>query len=358
MKFCAVLGKHPKDTPGGAEYQAFLITRELAKRGHEVHYVAHKSDRTTTEIDEGINVHRLNSEKQSEIINKLAQIQADVYYFRIAPDLPLLWRAKGQVDGRFVYNISRNVQCRRRFAPGPRKEADSIIHSIADRIRYGTYRTLLQVPDELFAQTEHQRTLLQENHGLESTLVGNGHPIPETDIQKRSPPIVLWLASLKQVKRPELFIRLAERTQGLPVQFWIVGRPAETDVHEMVQQAVTGQDNLEYLGGTGILESNQYFRKASVYVHTGNSEGFPNTFIQAWLHQTPVISVGTNPDSVLTEQNVGEYHQSIEGAESTLRDYIHNKSTRKNVGQAARNYAEKEHSISAIVDTIETQLTE
>lgn len=356
MEFCAVLRKYPKDTPGGAEYQAYLISRELAKRGHDVHYVAYQAGQTKTEIDEGIQVHRMDSASTKEVIGKLASIQSDVYYFRLVTDLPLLWRAKRQLNGEFVYNISRDVQCKSLFDRGPPHDSFNLFRSFLSRGRYAFYRFLLRVPDKIFAQTHHQQELLKENHSLESTVIGNGHPIPDGNIQKASPPAVLWLSSLKRVKNPELFLRLFERTRDLPVQFWIVGRPVDSDVREMVQEKADECEKITYLGGTGIVESNEYFKKASVYVHTGNSEGFPNTMIQSWLHRTPVISLGANPDLVLERHDIGEYCSSIDEAEIQLRQLTEDKKFRKSIGTNARRYAINNHSIEKIVDKIERSL--
>lgn len=356
MKFCAVLRSYPKDVPGGAEYQAYLICRELAKRGHETHYVAHQSDETRVSTDEGIVVHRLRPNDDKTVLDSLAELGADVYYFRIAQDLPLLWRAKRRIDAQFVYNVSRDIQCRSVFAPGPSRSSATPLLGSLFRARYAMYRFLLRTPDELFVQSRQQQALLRENRSLQSTIIGNGHPIPDSDFEKESPPVVLWLASLKEVKNPETFLHLVESTSDLPCQFWIVGRPVDDDIHTMVREKATEHETLEYLGGCGILESNDYFKRASVYVHTGDSEGFPNTFIQSWLHETPVISFCTDPDSALAENSIGAHCESLDEAESALRELIEDEESRTKTGESARRYGIENHSISVVVDRIERHL--
>lgn len=354
-KFCAVLRKYPKDVAGGAEYQAYLICRELARRGHDSHYVAHKSGRTSTETDDGITVHRLG-EEQTDTSSVLENLQADFYYFRLAQDLPMLWRAKRRLDSQFIYNISRDVQCQPLFAPGPYHDSNGLLTRNIARGRYVTYRYLLRSADELFVQSQQQQTKLEANHLLESTIIGNGHPIPENDFQKKSPPVVLWLASLKRVKNPETFIDLVEATTDLPCQFWIVGRPVDNEIEAMINKKTSEYDNLTYHGGCGILESNEFFRKASVYVHTGDSEGFPNTFIQSWLHKVPVLSFWSDPDAALETNAIGDHCHSIEEAEASLQKLIHDSSYREEIGANAREYGIKNHSIESIVDKVERQL--
>lgn len=356
MRFCAVLRSYPKDVPGGAEYQAYLICRELAQRGHETHYVAHQSDETSVNTDEGIVVHRLHRNDDKTVLNSLAELGADVYYFRIAHDLPLLWRAKRQLDAKFVYNVSRDVQCQPLFAAGPSQSGENALFRSLSRIRYATYKFLLRFPDRLFVQSRQQQTALERNRPLQSTVIGNGHPVPADDFEKESPPVVLWLASLKQVKNPDLFIRLVELTEDLPCQFWIVGRPVDDAIHELVRERAAAHESLEYFGECGILESNEYFKKATVYVHTGDSEGFPNTFIQSWLHETPIVSLYADPDAALETNEIGARCDSLAEAESVLRKLIDDEEYRTRIGQTARRYAIDNHSISVIVDRIEREL--
>ena len=356
MKFCAVLRSYPKDVPGGAEYQAYLICRELAKRGHETHYVAYESDSTSTAKDEGIVVHRLDKNDSSSVIQTLEDIEAEVYYFRLATDLSLLWRCKRRLDATFVYNVSRDIQCRSLFASGPYHDSESALQKTINIGRYSMNRLLLRVPDKIFAQTRHQQTLLKQNHELESTVIGNGHPIPDSELKKESPPIVLWLSSLKSVKNPEKFIQLAEDCSDLACQFWIVGRPVDEELHELVRRRAEELDNLWYHGGCDIEESNEYFRKASVYVHTGDTEGFPNTFIQAWLRKTPVVSLCTDPDSALANNEIGKHCESDQETKTVLRNFINNPRQRIQCGERARTYGITHHSIESIVDKIEKQL--
>nr|WP_170155519.1 glycosyltransferase [Halopiger aswanensis] len=222
--------------------------------------------------------------------------------------------------------------------------------------RYAIYRYLLRVPDVIFTQTRQQQALLEENHDLQSTLIGNGHPVPDPDFKKETPPVVLWLSSLKRVKNPETFIRLFEATEDLSCQFWIVGRPVNEEVHEYVQQKADQHEKLEYLGGCGVQESNEYFKKASVYVHTGGSEGFPNTFIQSWLHRTPVVSFSTDPDSAIKNNTIGVRCKSIKEAKETITQMIEDPEYCGQISMNAREYGINNHSIEKITDRIERRL--
>jgi len=354
MKFCAVLRNHPEDRPGGAEYQSHLICEELAARGFETHYVAHRASTERVDESEGVMIHRCTGGGRS-IIEKLRMIDADVYYFRLFPDLPLLYRARRTIDAMFTYNISRSVQCAPLFTGGVRSDTN-LIGSALEKVQYGTYRFLLKTPDLVFAQTAEQQHMLEQYHGLDAKVVGNGHPVPERACSKTSPKVVLWLGNLKAVKRPQDFIRVVESIHNTDIRFWIVGRPVDSEVHKYVERRARKIPSLEYHGGCDIDECNAYFQQASLFVHTGVAEGFPNTFIQSWLHEVPVISLDTDPDRVLEVKSIGYHSESIDDAAVRVMELSDQDKKRARMGRAARSYAIEHHDMKVVVDRLLTHL--
>src|SRR3990170_4638753 len=96
MKICMINGSYPKDRIGGSELQTFLIGRQLARQGHEVHYLAIRTashDKSRYEVDEGVHVHRFF--KHENLVSRLFKIKKtiqelkiDICYVRI---FPFLW---------------------------------------------------------------------------------------------------------------------------------------------------------------------------------------------------------------------------------------------------------------------------
>jgi glycosyltransferase involved in cell wall biosynthesis len=216
------------------------------------------------------------------------------------------------------------------------------------------WRTLLRYPERILAQTRQQQQSLEENRGIQSQYVGNGHPVPDGTIEKGTPPVVLWLASLKAWKQPENFLTLARECRDLDCRFWLVGRPADADVHQRVTEATSELENTTYKGGCSFEESNDFFERASLFVNTSiaGAEGFPNTFVQAWLRKTPVVSLHKDVDGALAEHGVGALAADEQQFVEIVRDLMPNSEKRIGMGERAQEFATERYSISVVVDRL------
>jgi glycosyltransferase involved in cell wall biosynthesis len=361
MKFCAILGKHPSDTPGGAEFQTQLICSELQERGYETSYIAYDSDEQKIREHDGVTVHHLCTTSKIEKIRQIKltikDINPDILYFRNFKDLPLAGLFSTIDPVHTVFNISHDAQCLPRYAHFPGKTNQTLLHSIYHRVKLSVRRSFLVKPDTLFVQTGTQQQMLKNNWDLDSVLIGNGHPLPESNPQKQSPPVVLWLASLKEWKQPSVFVELARKCQDLECKFWLVGRPSDETLANTIEVQAKELPNLEYLGGCSIEESNEYLEKASLFINTSRQEGFPNTFIQGWMRKTPVISLNVNPFGERTERKTGYYGlQSKSELVKKTRRLIERPRFRQQLGEQAYKYARKNHDIRLIVDRVENNL--
>jgi len=88
-------------------------------------------------------------------------------------------------------------------------------------------------------------------------------------------------------------------------------------------------------------------------MNTSVSEGFPNTFTQAWLRRTPVLSLSFDPDSILANNAVGRISGDIGTLATDIREVISERRLRKKIGGTAKEHAIKNHSIETVVDQLE-----
>ena len=95
---------------------------------------------------------------------------------------------------------------------------------------------------------------------------------------------VAWVATLRQVKRPDVLIEIAGR---LPhVRFVVCGGPttflSPPGYGERMVSALRAQPNVEYLGKVPPDKSIEIIANASLLLSTSDEEGFPSTFLEAW----------------------------------------------------------------------------
>jgi glycosyltransferase involved in cell wall biosynthesis len=98
--------------------------------------------------------------------------------------------------------------------------------------------------------------------------------------------------------------------------------------------------NLEYVGQLSLEEVNVWLARSSIFVNTSlPREGFPNTFIQAWLRSVPVVSLNFDPDDINTTQDIGFLSKTSDNLERDVRVLVSSEQTRLEMGARARLFS-------------------
>jgi glycosyltransferase involved in cell wall biosynthesis len=118
-----------------------------------------------------------------------------------------------------------------------------------------------------------------------------------------------------------------------------------------VQQLLANQpQNLVTTGQLSFDESLRYFESATLLVNTSISEGFSNTYIQAWLRGIPTIVFGADTDSIIETNQVGCNITQVDEAVKNIGDLFKNQNKYKELSTNAYNYAIENHSIKKMTD--------
>ncbi len=359
-RLCIVTPNHSCAAPGGAEYQIDLLIEALLRSGRfEIFYLAHHV--VPGYQPQGYRVVPLGSGSLSDrfgywiegpaLSRALRELRPDVIYARVACGYLGTAATYARRHGaRFVWHIAHDSDVALDNSLLGRNPLKRILEWRS--IRQGIHRA-----HRIVAQTQRQSAELAKNYGRRADMViGNFHPAAAESIDHSGPLQVLWIASVKPWKRPEVFIRLAARLRDLrDVRFVMVG-PVSGGSKEWVQgvmRSIAETPNIEYRGRQTQAEINALLAKSHVYVNTSTQEGFPNTIIQAWLRETMVITLSVDPDNVLKEYKVGIHAGTEDQLATGTRVMLENPGARAEFTRRAREYALARHSLANAADLVQ-----
>jgi len=199
----------------------------------------------------------------------------------------------------------------------------------------------------IFVQNAADKKNLENSIGLDSVAIPNGHRLTPPVDRKRD--TVLWIGRSADIKRPGVFVDLAEK---FPTEkFTMICQHATGDrkYSELMARAQQVK-NLEFIERVSFDQVNSYFQRAKVFVNTSCSEGFPNTFIQAAQCGTSILALNVNPDGFLDKYSCGINSQNdIQKLAENLR-FMLDDDRYIELGRNGRKYAEQNHDIKTIVE--------
>jgi glycosyltransferase involved in cell wall biosynthesis len=199
----------------------------------------------------------------------------------------------------------------------------------------------------IVAQTKKQSKILKRNFGRAADVViPNFHPTEKRVYSKSHKFTVLWIANIKKLKQPEIFIQLAKECSAYEnIVFKIIGRREDTVWGNNLLAEIEQLNNLEYLGEMDIDEVNEQIGKSHLLVNTSIFEGFPNTFIQAWMREVPTLSLNVDPDNVIQKNNIGCYAGKYENLKNYILHMSSNTEELREAGKRAKSYAIENYSM-------------
>lgn len=349
------------DYVGGAEVQMTILAKELAKRSYDVSFVTFEKTSSYYEIFEGVKVYTTFSNRLRgfsyllpqniyKLIKILRKIDADVYikkgYSPLTGVLAFIAKLQNKV---FLFVAS--------------SDKDTSINLDISTITTLTnifFRFGVKHCSKIICQTNHQKVLLKQKIGKNGIIIKNLYPLPKIEGLKRDSQRlkILWIGRLVKGKRPELFLKLAKKMPDY--KFWIIMLSSILDLkyYSKIKKAADKIDNLDFLGKVPYKEINKYYRDSSMLVSTSLSEGFPNTFLEAWGNSIPVISIGFDPDEIICKRGLGIHVENFNDLLKNTYMLLKNDKLREKMGIQGRKYVEKEHNVNRIVDEYEKLFNE
>jgi glycosyltransferase involved in cell wall biosynthesis len=336
---------------GGAETQQVLIGRHLASKGVTVSFIVGDYGQRDVETEDGIT-----------LIKSFTPFKGN-RKLRFLPDMLSIGRAMRAADAD-VYNqrstsfftgqlawFARRLGRAFTFSVGSDYNAYPDCQGNLPAAMAALYRWGIRRADAVVAQTEKQKRLMEEHFEREVVLIRNGVPIPGADAGAGPPapglaaaPEFLWVGRFHWMKRAELLVELARRVPE--ARFALIGGGAgDGSYGRAIKEALRGTPNVRRIDFVPPGEMDAHYRNAFALVNTSSVEGFPNTFLHAWAHGVPVLTLEIDPDDTIARNRIGVVGGTIDGLAAAARRLLADPRARDEMSRRAVVYVKEHHDI-------------
>ena len=334
--------KNVKNPFGGSEVDLYLLAAELAKdENFEISFIVADYGQGDVETIENTKVIKsLDFDKNAisgmlRIWSAMRKADAGIYIIKTAsigvPLVAFFCRLYGRA---FVYRTAHLYECDGTFLR-------------TNPLLGRAFNRSLKSAKLVFTQNQTDRENLQLTTGVSSIFIRNGHYIERLSDSNRD--IILWAGRSDSEKRPGLFLDLAEQ---FPDEKFVMLCPKalnDQNYDQLIGRAKTIK-NLEFFPLVPFQKTSDYFQRTKVFVCTSQAEGFPNTYIQAWINAVPVLSLDVNPDGIFDKFGCGiccngDFERFYESLRFMLAE---NKYAQ--LGRNGRKYVEEYHDITKIAE--------
>jgi hypothetical protein len=341
---------------GGIEVQLALMGRGLAERGFDVRVVTCDYGQPDRLRVGGLTLHRAYPPaggvpglrfihpRLTLGLSALWGTDADVYLFRGAALWAGLVYAVARVRKRRFVWLTAHVDDVRREMPR--------VHGLRDR---EALRRAIRGADAIVTQTRVQQERLRADWGLESTVIMNSVELPPeaTLGDAGAGTTVLWLSTYKPDKRPEWFVRFAERHPDVRCRMVgvVPGTSQGGRCFEAAKYAAGRNSNLRVTGPIPHERVGEVFQSTAVFAHTSPEEGFPNTLLESWARAIPTVSC-FDPDGIVERERLGACRARYEDWERELEIRLADTDLRRREGRRARQWTLWHHAPEVIHDQL------
>lgn len=349
---CIITPSHWSYRMGGLEYQVKLLVDHLVKNDKiKVVYLAKKLSREFTSTDYDL-VRISNGNRLQKYGFFTDSLSLSMHLRKISPEI--IYQRGGsaytgvagfyakQAGCRMIWHISSDSDL-----SDDQKWAVHLPHKFIEKnmLRWG-----IKNADVIITQSEFQKkTAKGINPRAIFHITRNFHPCPQGKGSDSRSNTIIWIANIKKVKQPELYIELSKELvkRNIQVECLMIGAPAVgADEYQMaIEAGIADSGRVKYLGPMPMDGVNELVGKSLLLINTSQWEGFPNTFIQAWMRRTPVVSLHCDPDNVIKNFQCGLVSGSFAKMVDDVAYLLKNDRERELMGEKAYRYAFENHSL-------------
>jgi len=339
----------------GEGVQQTLLGRAFARRGHDVSMVVWDYGQVdgaewegirvfkAYRPNEGLPVLRFIQPRWTGMWSALKRADADLYYTSCAGmHVGLVASFCRRHRKRFVFRTASDTDC----------DGSRLLVSFA-RDRW-LYAYGLRRADAILVQSASQSETLARNYGLAGRVAGmlveKPQPVAARDID------VLWVSNIRGVKRPDRILELAERLPEVNIHMVGGPLPGEEALFRNIGDAAAAKANVTFHGRLSYRDAGHLYGRAKILVNTSDIEGFPNSYLQAWIRGVPVVTL-IDPDRVIEREGLGVAAGSAARIPAAVRHLLSDTAARQAISDRCCAFMEREHGeekvLAAYSDTFE-----
>jgi glycosyltransferase involved in cell wall biosynthesis len=327
-----------RKTFGGATVQLYNYARELG-RFHSVHAFLPLARDAKVKKTAGISVVPTFDPSESlgariiRLHKRFMELRPHVVIQRgLAGLSPLMALYCFLFGMRFIFMYAHDRESRGRYQGSGKRNP--------------LYFLLLLFASKLVVQSEYQRVRIPILFRHKTVRIASGYSMG--DARPGNKKGVLWVGRIEPWKRPESFIELAGKMPRVPFTMVAPAFRGFEDYAARIYRMAEGMKNLTIIDFVPFDEIDGYFRRAKVFVNTSTEEGFPNTFVQACMNFTPIVSLNVDPDGFIERHGVGFFcHDDDEKLFDSLLGLMKDRALFRRCSESAHLYARENHSIES-----------
>ena len=370
MKFCLIGNIYKAlngEYIGGAEKQCALLAQGLADAGHHV-CVIDTAYSGTPYVCRGIEIipvrHRESSlrglrfvlHKIPSLLKEMKKINADVYYIRgITMSHGFTTQYVGNLEGKLVWALSGDGNISKKYQSFRKKNKTVYTRVLISFLtRVSTWWTMKKA-DVVFCQTEEQLNYVRrsvKNAVIVPNIFDGCYQLPKRNVNKKC---CLWVGKLCGWKGESDLLDLSRIMTGY--EFRVIGNIRDDFSRTTVMRGLENQANIRLLGKIPYTQVLDELSHGLVLICTSPSEGFSNTFLEAWACKCPVVSLKVNPNGLLSMGGLGYCaNGDLNKMAAQIRKLNDDIELRDDIGKKAAEYVRSGHAAKVVVSRIESLL--
>lgn len=297
MRVCLICVEFFINKSGGFGRATRTIGRELARRGVEVFaIVPRQGDQGPREIHDGVTVLAFPKSRPWDACALSREVDADIYH-SCEPSMITVFAMHAMPDKKHMitFRDPRNWDDWMKELERPARSKPQVISNWIFEAN-GLVRRAVRRADSVHSIGRYLVPKIKRIYGVDSEFLPTPVDVPDA-APKAQHPTVGWLARWDRVKRPEIFLQLAEEFPN--VQFRFAGSAIDPQWVQYLKDKYGSAPNLEWVGRIDQFRDpathSTFLDEAWIMVNASTKEAMPNAFLEAAAHGCAILS-GLDPD--------------------------------------------------------------